>query len=399
MHKKIRTLGLLAIMGLGVVPFGAAQAQTPPPAPTATSVPASGVTLYALTTSNKLLRFNAGAPGTIETTVQIGGLQSGEDLVGIDFRPATGQLFGLGSNSRLYTIDTASGAATAAANVLTTTLSGANFGFDFNPVVDRIRVTSDEDQDLRLNPNNGGIAAIDGTLTYTSTDRNAGQNPNVFASAYTNNFPGPASTTLYNLDSNLDVLVTQAPPNSGTLNTVGALGVDVTAVGGFDIVGANTAFAALSMSSEPNNTGLYTINLATGAATMVGVIGGGESVRGLSAALSASPATVTPVPATATTTATAQASATAQATTEATMQATMEPTSLPATTATSLPAAPTQVMEPTVMPTMVEPTQAIPGMPSTGQADAPVYVLFALMALLSIGIGWTANRRTASNKK
>ena len=403
MSKQIKIAGLTLALAIGLAPFGAAQAQTPPAA-TATSVAASNVTLYGLSVTNKLVRFNSGAPGTIQNSVQIGGLQSGENLVGIDFRPATGQLWGIGSTSRLYTIDLNSGAATVVGSVLTTTLAGASFGFDFNPAVDRIRVTSDQDQDLRLNPNNGSVAAIDGTLAYTSTDRNAGQNPLVIASAYTNNFPGPAATILYNIDSNLDVLVTQNPPNSGTLNTIGSLGVNAGETGAFDIVGTNTAFAALTTSGEANSTGLYTINLSTGAATMVGTIGGGEAIRGLAASLSAAPATVTPVPAatgsvtvTVTAQTTAQATGTSQAT--ATTQATAQPTSPPAATATTAPPAPTQVIEPTPTQPVVQPTQQPPGMPRTGQMDMTLYIALSLVALSLVGLGWIAHRRTARDMK
>lgn len=393
MSKQIKVAGLLLALAFGLIPFGVIQAQTPPPA---TSVPAGGVTLYGLTTSNKLLRFNSGTPGTIESTVQVSGLGTDESLVGIDFRPATGQLFGISSGSRLYTIDMGTGASTAVGSApLTTTLSGANFGFDFNPAVDRIRVTSDDDQDLRLNPNNGAVAAIDGTLTYTTTDTNTGKNPNIFASAYTNNVPGPASTVLYDLDSNLDVLVTQNPPNSGTLNTVGPLGMDVTAVGGFDIVGANTAFAALAPTGgEANTTNLYTINLSTGAATMVGAIGGGEAVRGLTGMLSAAPATVTPVPATATmtaqSTATAQVTATSQATTQTTAEATTPP--LP----TSEPVPPTAIVVPTVEPTVVAPMPG--GMPTTGQGDMVLYLLLPMMALAFLSLGWMVHRKAAAKQ-
>jgi hypothetical protein len=292
MRERIPLVALIFAFLLALVPFtvGSISAQ-----PTA-------VIIYGVTVSNKLITFNSSDPGTIMSTNQISGLQANENVLGIDFRPATGQLYGLGSTSRLYTIDIGSGAATQVGSVLTTTLQGTDFGFDFNPLVDRIRVTSNEDQNLRLNPNNGTIAGIDGTLAYSTTDRNASQNPNIVASAYTNNVPGPASTTLYNIDTNLDVLVTQNPPNAGTLNTVGPLGEDITSVTGFDIVGSNTAFASLSFTNNypANTTGLYSVNLTTGAITPIRFIGGGEAVRDISAALSAAPATVTPVPPTAT---------------------------------------------------------------------------------------------------
>ena len=58
--------------------------------------------------------------------------------------------------------------------------------------------------------------------------RAAGCSPNVTASAYTNNFAGATTTTLYGIDTNLDILVTQGN-NTGTLGTIGPLGVNVSA--------------------------------------------------------------------------------------------------------------------------------------------------------------------------
>src|SRR6187200_1617188 len=98
--------------------------------------------IYGVTTTNLLVSFNSGAPGTILSSVAITGLQAGETILGIDFRPATKQLYGLGSTSRLYTINLSTGAATAVGPPFTPALSGTAFGVDFNPTVDRIRITS-----------------------------------------------------------------------------------------------------------------------------------------------------------------------------------------------------------------------------------------------------------------
>src|SRR5688572_3482550 len=68
-------------------------------------------TAYALAGSN-LLTFDTATPGTIAASVPVTGLQSGESLLGIDSRPTTGELFGLGSADRLYTINPATGTAT-----------------------------------------------------------------------------------------------------------------------------------------------------------------------------------------------------------------------------------------------------------------------------------------------
>ena len=140
--------------------------------------------IYGVTTSNLLISFNSGAPGTILSSVAITGLQAGETILGIDFRPANKQLYGLGSTSRLYSINLSTGAATAVGSQFTPALSGTAFGFDFNPVVDRIRVTSSSGQNLRLNPNDA-TAIIDINLSYAAGDVNAGATPRVVGSAYT----------------------------------------------------------------------------------------------------------------------------------------------------------------------------------------------------------------------
>jgi hypothetical protein len=241
--------------------------------------------VYAVTSSNTLLQFNSTSPGTIRTQQAITGLQAGEVIQGIDFRPANGQLYALGSTSRLYTINTQSGAASlVGTQPFSPTLNGSAFGFDFNPVPDRIRVVSDADQNLRLNPNNGVLAGSDSTLAYSSTDLNVGQNPNVVAAAYTNNISGTTSTTLYVLDSNLDILAQQGgpggtpSPNAGQLATVGALGQDVSDLVGFDITPLGTAYVATTAPGGSSSS-FGTIDLATGRITPIGVIGGGATIR------------------------------------------------------------------------------------------------------------------------
>src|SRR5262249_9803211 len=150
-----------------------------------------------------LITFPAATPGTVGNPIAITGLGQGETIVGIDFRPRNKQLYGVSSASRIYTINLMTGAASAVgANPFTPALNATSFGVDFNPVPDRIRLVSDADQDLRLNQNDGTVAGTDMTLTYPMGDANAGANPNVVGAAYTNDFDGTASTTLYGIDSN-----------------------------------------------------------------------------------------------------------------------------------------------------------------------------------------------------
>lgn len=223
---------------------------------TGLAIPTSPVA-YAIDETNNLLIFNFLNIGT-PISKAITGLQTGETILGIDMRPATGQLYALGSTSRLYVLNTSSGAAAVVGTVpFATLLSGTSFGFDFNPTVDRIRCISNTGQNLRLQPETGLIAAIDGIL-------NPGT-PSVTASAYTNNFAGATTTVLYNIDNVTDKLTKQDPPNNGTQVEVGALGINVEAVSGFDINSrSGVGYAALKVADKSS---LYTINLTSGAAT------------------------------------------------------------------------------------------------------------------------------------
>ncbi|MEJ7659991.1 MAG: DUF4394 domain-containing protein [Hymenobacter sp.] len=155
----------------------------------AAALPAAAQTVYGLSTTSdpavvSLVTFAAATPGTLTATVPITGFTAGQAIVGIDVRPNTGQVFALGyaatgTQSQLYIINPTTGAATAVGAALTLNLgtTTSRIGFDFNPTVDRIRVTAGNRADFRPNPNNGALAATDGTLTYAATDANASQAP------------------------------------------------------------------------------------------------------------------------------------------------------------------------------------------------------------------------------
>jgi hypothetical protein len=222
------------------------------------------------------------------TKVKIKGLQKKEKILAVDRRPNGGLLYGLGSTSRLYTINWETGQATQVGSApFDTLLNGTSFGFDFNPTVDRIRVVSNTGQNLRLNPDTGAIAVVDVSTAYGKGDPNFAEVPELAGSAYINNVAGALTTTLYNIDTAADVLVIQNPPNNGTLTTVGGLGVDAQDVAGFDVTGSGgVAYASIVVkqgSKKKYRATLFTINLATGAATSLGNIGGPWPLTSLTA--------------------------------------------------------------------------------------------------------------------
>jgi Ca2+-binding RTX toxin-like protein len=260
-----------------------------------------GVRLLGLSNNNMLVAFEPDRPGQANA-IQVTGING--TLVGIDFRPANGQLFGVTNTNQVYTISPTTGAATLVSNnPIPFTLNGNSFGVDFNPNPDRIRLVSDADQNLRLNPATGGLGlnpngtvAIDGTLAYAPNDDNVNQNPNIVAAGYTNSVaPSPDAanrrTTLYEIDSNLDILVTQGSPNfltgdpntpispnTGQLFTVGSLGVDFIGDAGFDIFSLNPGNPnnSFNIAYAVDGSTLYSIDLSSGAATNLGTVGNGS---------------------------------------------------------------------------------------------------------------------------
>jgi hypothetical protein len=232
-----------------------------------------GTPFYALTSSNELVYFLSGNPLAEKSMIAISGLQPMEMILAIDFRPVGGMLYGVSNQSRIYTINTNTGQATAvSAAPFTPAINGSMVGFDFNPTVDRIRLVTNNGQNLRLNPITGAVAAVDGNINPGS--------PMVTAVAYTNSFSGATTTTLYDIDVASDKLYIQAPPNNGTLTAVGLLGVQAVGEAGFDISPDNSvAIAALygrgyedgqDEISNGNKYRFYYINLSTGEAKNAG---------------------------------------------------------------------------------------------------------------------------------
>jgi hypothetical protein len=235
---------------------------------------------YATTDQNLLLQFNERSPDKLRDVQVITGLGPGVTLRGIDFRPATGDLYGVGSDSVVYRVNPQTGIAVAEGLAFTPALRGSSFGVDFNPTVDKIRVVSDAAQNLRLNVDEGTVLSAD-------KDLNPGT-PQVVAAGYTNSSftaTKPAATQLFVVDAARDQLLLQNPPNDGTLTMPKRLGVDVGPLTGFDIAGAdNTGYLATS-TPRSRGSNLYRVDVTTGKTRQLGRIGGGKRlvVTGLAA--------------------------------------------------------------------------------------------------------------------
>jgi hypothetical protein len=240
----------------------------------------SDLRVIGLTDDGQLVSFRARSPERTRSIGPVTGLIGSDSaLVGIDFRVQNGKLYGVGNGGGVYTIDPKTAEATFV-NALTVPLAGTVFGVDFNPVADRLRIISDEGQNLAHNVGDGGVTVANAPLTYTAPPAAAVAALGVTAAAYTNNDLNQPSTgtTLFDLDTQLDQVVLQSPPGNGILVATGKLGVDAGAPSGFDIYSllengvtvANFPFATLAVNGKYR---FYSVNLTTGQAFALGRFG------------------------------------------------------------------------------------------------------------------------------
>ncbi|MBX3523267.1 MAG: DUF4394 domain-containing protein [Xanthobacteraceae bacterium] len=226
---------------------------------------ASAQTIVALS-NNALTMIDAKSMKTTATVKIAGGT-----VIGIDVRPADGQIYGVTNSGWIVTIDPKSGKLTQKAEMSVKLKNTANATIDFNPVADRLRVMSPDGTNLRVNVDDGKVIE-DGTLKFAETDMHKGERPNVVAAAYTNSIKGTKETVLYDIDATIGALLRQAPPNDGVLNAVGKLGFKVNGPVAFNIVpageGENVAWLA-------NAGTLYKVDLKTGKATPAGKLPAG----------------------------------------------------------------------------------------------------------------------------
>ena len=280
--KKIATIAVAASLAAASLPAMSAETYTNSRAGSACENPDKRgrfgpLWVVGLTSDMQLVCFNEYRPGAARSIGAINGLMRGDVLVGIDYRVQDQQLYGVSRSGGVYKLDLRTAMATKV-NQVSVALEGNAFGVDFNPAADRLRIVSDTGQNLRHNVNAGGVTIVDDPLDYPASVNGVGPAATfVTGSAYTNNDLSPdTATTLYALDSALDQIALQSPPNDGTLAATGKLTVDAGPAVGFDIystirsgvtVGVQ-GLASLQTVAGANN--LYSISLPTGKASARG---------------------------------------------------------------------------------------------------------------------------------
>lgn len=227
---------------------------------------ASAADLWVLSDDNKLAKFSTETK-KVSGTWEVKGTQT--PLRGIDIRPANGQLYAVGEDNVIYTIEPATATATAGPKLSVALPGKGSAVVDFNPVADRLRLIAEDGTNLRVNVDTGEVVT-DKPLNYDLNGQYKGRTPKVIAGAYTNSFKGTKETQLFNVDAASGQLVLQAPPNDGVLVTRGEIGKKIKRAA-FDIwsdgKGGNQAYLL-------TDGFLHTVDVATGKTTEVGKISG-----------------------------------------------------------------------------------------------------------------------------
>jgi len=234
---------------------------------------AENLVVLGLASGNQVLfQIDSASPSAFSPPVPIAGLAASEQINVINYRPNNGLLYGLTNQDHIYNLNPLTGAAT-----LTATTS-SSLGFvgagDFDPVADRLRVSTNSGLNARINVDTGQTI-IDSPLAFVAGDVNFGRLPVTGGLAFTNSFAGAASTTLYGAINPIGAATTTlaivSNQNAGALVTVG----NIAGTGGIsdlDISGVTSTAYATTAANQ-----LFTLNLNSGAATLIGTVTGGPA--------------------------------------------------------------------------------------------------------------------------
>ncbi|WP_086663292.1 DUF4394 domain-containing protein [Lentzea kentuckyensis] len=237
----------------------------------------AGLRAFGISADGTLMAtFTTDKPQVLDWVRQIQGFSGDTAAIGLDFRVQDGLMYLVGNYGGVYKVKLPTNPpydpVVTKVSQLTIALYGTNFGVDFNPAADRLRIVSDNGQNLRHDLNTNTTVA-DTTLTTPP----AGTTKGVTAAAYTNNDLNPdTATTLFDIGTMTDQVLIQSPANNGTLAPTGSLTVDAAANAGFDIFSNLSGGKAVSVAgfatlvAPDGSASLYSVNLLNGTATGIG---------------------------------------------------------------------------------------------------------------------------------
>ncbi len=208
----------------------------------------------------------------------ITGLEPGEKITMVDSLPGGDKFLALSDKGNIHIID---GSGKSIKKVPFAFLNSLDLSdIDYDPTTDKVIFIEKNGHRVVIDEKTGSIDSLR-PLAYGNLDPNKDKMPSITGLAHNNTTVGSASSTAYVLDSAQNVL-SMVNIDTGALQTVGNLGVNVSKSSGFDIQPlTNEAYALLTPLGQ-TNPDLYQINLKTGGATRMFTYG--EEVKGFAIA-------------------------------------------------------------------------------------------------------------------
>lgn len=213
--------------------------------------------------SNCLVRFSVSDPSAITV---IGPLDSAGDVVGLDFRPASGELFALTAMGELLLVDPMT-AQTTQVTASIGELQGGRYDIDFNPAANALRLISSARQNFRM----GSPALVEGAMMEALVDGKFGYLQGVVATAYTNVNPDQDGTQMYVISADSRTFY-QQDPNVGLLTRIGGLfeAADTLDVKGYNVfTTADDTNEHYAVFDVDGTVGLYAVDPANAGTTLL----------------------------------------------------------------------------------------------------------------------------------
>ncbi|HEX7135088.1 MAG TPA: DUF4394 domain-containing protein [Iamia sp.] len=204
-----------------------------------------------------------GSPTILPRRIEVSGVPEGQELLGIDIRPATEVLYGVTTGGQVVSI-TPGGVATLVGPPLPGFDWQGRIGIDVDPVADEVVVTTGV-RAYRVDPDTGAAVLAVSAAAFGDGDVHEGADAWMVANAFTDSWrwtPPPTTTTQMVIEGAHDVLATLGP--DGELSTVGPLHVDVYEYTAFDIAPEDPKGAYAFMALPGSGWSTWRIDLITG---------------------------------------------------------------------------------------------------------------------------------------
>jgi hypothetical protein len=201
-----------------------------------------GRVVYAVDLANNFLVFGTESFDVLSQKMRITGLPILKRIIGIAIRPSNGKLYGVGNDSRMYTIDPSTAVATPVGggqfSPKIVDFFEIHFAMALEPNGDRVRLISTEAGTNWSISLDDGTAVMGAPVHYAAGDPNEGVTPHITALIYRPSSPNaalnasisrlasssdPCTEVMYMIDPDLAAYIGSCDGDSGDLGTLGPI--------------------------------------------------------------------------------------------------------------------------------------------------------------------------------